>query len=79
MANTPEEYDLLGITLRGAEAQMGQLISNQLRYEMAFRQLRELHARNLNQVRECTCGKSGAYCQTRKILNVLEEMNGLKL
>ena len=71
-------YDLLGITLTGAQAQMGQLIANQLRYEMAFRQLRTLHPKNLV-LGGCRCGRTESGCETRRVLNTLEEMNGLKL
>lgn len=74
-----EQYDLLGLTLTGAQAKMGQLISNQLRYEMAFRQLRVLHPKTLRAGIYCQCGVDEKLCETRRILNTLEDMNGLKL
>lgn len=74
-----ETYELLGIPLTGMQAEMGKLIANQLRYEMAFKQLRVLHRRSLNSINYCSCGDKGIDCETRRILNTLEDMNGLKL
>lgn len=79
--SSPSEptYELLGIPLSGMQAEFGKLVANQLRYEMAFRQLRVLHRRTLDGIGYCSCGDIGTKCETRRILNSLEDMNGLRL
>ncbi len=74
-----QTYTMLGIPMEGMQAEMAKLVSNQLRYEMAFRQLRTLHRRAVNSLKYCSCGTHSEDCQTRKILNTLEDMNGLAL
>lgn len=66
MAIEKEPFTLAGIPLFGDAAQLGQLVSNNIKYEMVIRQLKALHFIPPRNTFECKCGEF--QCATLNVL-----------
>lgn len=66
---TEKTLNIAGIALEGAQAELGKLLVDNIKYEFAIKQLREIHKRN--SFNWCFCEESSE-CQTIGILEALD-------
>ena len=65
MAKAEEPFTLAGIPIYGAEAQIGRLVSDNIKYEMVMKQLKKLHYIPRD-AWKCKCGEMN--CPTLSLI-----------
>ncbi len=65
-------FNLAGIPIEGPQAELGRLITENIKYEMAFKQIKALHY--MKKSGWCGCGEFSSSCET---LRILESMSSL--
>lgn len=64
---------IAGITISGAEAELGGLIQRNIEYELVLKQLRVLHKYSASAVYGCMECRTGGACPTNLLIKSLEK------
>lgn len=73
MGTEEKQLNVAGIALQGAQAELGKLLVDNIKYQFAIKQLRELHKRYSGSTKSYPCLCDAEACPTLGVLDALED------
>jgi len=68
-----KQLNVAGIALQGAQAELGKLLVDNIKYEFAIKQLREIHKRTAGSTKSYPCICDIEACPSLGVLEALED------